>query len=207
MDKISETMLRCSTIGSNFTKDMAEARRLAVEMELNGCTGSQHGLVLLVDSVGGGHTPLVDGLDFFRRNSMVTCATVAVGDCLSAAVPVCASGWKDYRVALAGARFMVHPMQIEMSFSGSFLTCHERILEETKVCWSRQEAYIAMLAKLTGQDPFFWHTKIFGPDVDHPDGEHATCFGAEEALEWGVVDTICEDMDEAMYRLRKMWTE
>lgn len=194
--------MRCVTIGADFARDMREAQRVAVDMELNGGIGRQR-LVLLIDSGGGDHMAMAEAIAFFRRHSQIELATVVTGECSSAAVAVCAAGNKDFRLALRGTRFMVHPMRIEVSYSGSFLTYQTRTKSYMEADWRQQEAYIEMLAECSKKPTSFWRERIFGPHADtQPDGEFETVFTAEQALVWGCVDHVCDGMDEVMHYLR-----
>jgi ATP-dependent Clp protease protease subunit len=105
--------------------------------------------------------------------------TVALGTCMSAAPFLLAAGCPGHRSASENAEFMLHATSLEL---GGMLGNVEATVKATK---RRSEAMDRLLGKYTKKDYRFW-AKIGKSAVDH-------YFGAEQALEWGLIDRIWVD--------------
>jgi len=110
----------------------------------------------------------------------VTCpvTTVALGKCMSAAPMLVACGKKGHRFATENTMFMLHDATMtDMSDARPVEVATYVSLTEAMM-----ERYARLLARYTKKGVAHWR-KIFSGKAD-------TVFGVEEALDWGVIDSI-----------------
>tara|TARA_R110002167_G_scaffold93122_1_gene249792 strand:+ start:22704 stop:23273 length:570 start_codon:yes stop_codon:yes gene_type:complete len=110
------------------------------------------------------------------RTIKVPVHTTALGVCMSAAPFLVACGQKGHRYAAENTQFMMHTASLELDGQIGHASLE---LENTR---KRCERMDRLLAKYTKKDYRFW-AKFTKSSQDH-------YFGAEEALEWGIIDHI-----------------
>tara|TARA_R110002153_G_scaffold9324_1_gene38594 strand:+ start:2059 stop:2625 length:567 start_codon:yes stop_codon:yes gene_type:complete len=110
------------------------------------------------------------------RTIRVPVRTTALGVCMSAAPFLVACGQKGHRYASENVQFMLHTASLELEGQ----MAHAR--GELDNARARCERMDRLLAKYTRKDYRFW-AKFTKSSQDH-------YFGAEHALEWGIVDHI-----------------
>ena len=115
------------------------------------------------------------------RTIKVPIHTTALGMCMSAAPLLVACGKPGHRYASENCEFMMHTgsMELEGMMPNSVGT-----MEAVKVRCERMDR---LLAKYTKKDVRHWR-KFSKSNTDH-------YFGAETALEWGLIDTIWSEKD------------
>jgi len=133
-------------------------------------------LDLLVCSPGG-DVELAFGLHDLIAASPRIVRTCAVGRCQSAAPLIVACGAPGQRTTMPNTVWMLHSISLEEA-DGTL----DHV--EANVTWGRRmtETYARLLARYSARkDHRFWLRRMTGTD---------TFFGAEQALEWGLVDEI-----------------
>ncbi len=110
------------------------------------------------------------------RTVKVPVHTIALGMCMSAAPFLVACGQPGHRYASENCGFMLHTASFEAE--GPMLN----IAGTAEAIRSRCERMDRLLAKYTTKPFSFW-AKFSKSGVDH-------YFGAEQALEWGLIDHI-----------------
>ena len=115
------------------------------------------------------------------RTIRVPVRTTALGVCMSAAPFLVACGQKGHRYAAENTQFMMHTASLELDGQLGHASLE---LEHTR---KRCERMDRLLAKYTKKDYRFW-AKFTKSSRDH-------YFGAEEALEWGIIDQIWSEKD------------
>ena len=103
--------------------------------------------------------------------------TVALGKCQSAAPLLVACGKKGRRWASENCQFMMHDCSIEVA-EGS----PKYVESQVSAAKMQMGRYAELLAKYTDKSKSHW-TRIFQNKSDK-------FFTAEEALEWGLIDSI-----------------
>ena len=108
--------------------------------------------------------------------------TVALGKCMSAAPLLVACGKKGERYGTENCSFMLHDAILYPSpDSAANLTAHAKVTE------SMVRRYAELLERYTVKDARHWR-RIFASKTDR-------FFGAEQALDWGLIDTIWSEKD------------
>lgn len=122
---------------------------------------------------------MIDCIEFIKSLGLVV-STIGVGKIYSAGLGLLCCGTLGYRKVGKNARLMFH--DISDTVSGSFRTIKAEIKESEK----ERDFYISILSKYTGQ------TKKFFQDMLKRDSGIDHYFSPEQALEWGIVDSILE---------------
>ncbi len=115
------------------------------------------------------------------RTISVPVHTTALGVCMSAAPFLVACGARGSRYASENCEFMLHTASLELE--GQMAQAQGE-LEATR---RRCERMDRLLAKYTKKDYRFW-SKFTRSSTDH-------YFGAEQSLEWGIIDSIWSEKD------------
>jgi len=108
--------------------------------------------------------------------------TFGIGKIMSAATLLVACGEKGNRWCGPNTTFMVHVPW--WGSNGENLNQHNGHLEHVKKFWER---WYDLMAKYTNKPKSFWKKLCAKP--------HDAYFGAEEALEWGVIDNIWDEKE------------
>lgn len=138
---------------------------------------------VLISSTGGPLAPpisLAEHMETLRRT--VTVRTIATGFVASAAILPLVAGSKGQRYMMANASLMVHES------SHSFDKVHKTLSDWEK--WLRGRRHLqdrcwAMLARNSRKDLAFWKGL---------EGKEDLFLSPKEALSYGLVDTVLEDM-------------
>lgn len=130
---------------------------------------------LFISSYGG---TIYDALALYDIIQTLQCPvhTFAYGKCMSAAPLLLACGEPGSRWVAPHVSFMHHDWNAEMEGSGAKIAQEVKHTEELGQQWTR------LLAKHTNQDFKWWHTRGKKPADFY--------FSAEEAIDWGVADSI-----------------
>ncbi len=108
--------------------------------------------------------------------------TFGLGTVMSAAVLLIACGEKGQRWAGENTTFMIHVPSWHKEYTAQH---HHRIeVEESERLWER---WYELMGKYTKQEAKFWK-RLCDKKID-------VYFGAEQALEWGVVDNIWSEKE------------
>ncbi|GAA2067661.1 ATP-dependent Clp protease proteolytic subunit [Streptomyces albiaxialis] len=130
---------------------------------------------LYINSPGGSFTAMTAIYDTMQ---FVTCdlMTVCLGQAASAASVLLAAGAPGKRMALPGARILIHQPRVEEPMQGQTtdLEIHAREMQRTREML--EELYV----KHTGQPP-----ERVSADI-----ERDKVFGAEEAIAYGLIDRV-----------------
>lgn len=106
--------------------------------------------------------------------------TTALGFCMSAAPLLVACGQRGHRYASENCEFMLHPASLVVDGTPS------NVAGTAEAIRRRCDRMNRLLAKYTKKDLRFWRKFDKGDDV---------YFDAEQALEWGLIDTIWSEKD------------
>jgi len=101
----------------------------------------------------------------------------AIGKCMSAAPLLLACGEKSWRSAGPNTQFMLHAASIEMADSS--VKGAQAVVTATK---KKMDEYARVLALYTCKDETHWKYRLQSTDDRY--------FDAEQALEWGLIDSI-----------------
>jgi ATP-dependent Clp protease protease subunit len=142
--------------------------------------GSDEPINLYIASYGGDIDETF-ALHDVTRTIRVPVHTTALGMCMSAAPFLVACGQPGERYASENCEFMLHTASLELD--GTMLNM-EGTVEATK---RRCERMDRLLAKYTNMPYRHWQ-KFSKASTDH-------YFGAEQALEWGLIDQIWSEKD------------
>lgn len=115
------------------------------------------------------------------RTIKVPVHTTALGMCMSAAPFLVACGAPGQRYASENCEFMLHTASLELD--GTMLNM-EGTVEATKRRCERMDRLLAKYTKM----PYRHWAKFSKASTDH-------YFGAEKALEWGLIDSIWSEKD------------
>lgn len=111
------------------------------------------------------------------RTIKVPVHTVALGKCMSAAPLLVACGQKGERYASENCQFMMHDCSLDVpDGSPTYIDAH------VKAARAQMVRYAELLAKYTNKPKSHW-TRFFQMRSDK-------FFSAEEAQEWGLIDSI-----------------
>jgi len=128
----------------------------------------------------GGELDEAFALHDVTRTIKVPVHTVALGKCMSAAPLLVACGKRGERWATAHTQFMLHDVTLdELEGSPVAITAH---VEAARI---QMVKYAELLARYTSKPKSHW-TRMFAGRADR-------FFGADEALEWGMIDGIWQE--------------
>lgn len=108
--------------------------------------------------------------------------TIALGKCMSAAPMLVACGTPGSRFATENTTFMLHDAELSPAGANA-----DNILANANITKSMMDRYATLLARYSKKDKRFWK-KVFSGKVD-------MFFGAQQALEWGLIDMIWSEKD------------
>jgi len=108
--------------------------------------------------------------------------TVALGKCMSAAPLLVACGQRGHRYATENTVFMLHNSSIE-EFDGS----PQQMQLYSTVCRAQMKTYARLLGRYTKKPARHWQ-RMFDRELDR-------FFTAEQAAEWGLVDSVWSEKD------------
>ena len=132
---------------------------------LNSPGGSIHSMFSMVDAMMTTTCPII---------------TIGTGICMSAAIPILAAGKKGHRFVTPHTRFLLHQQ------SGGQVGSQSNVrvaFEESEVLHSMHKDLLRKLTKINKTTL----NKIFEQPIDH-------FFGVDEALKFGIADSIFERM-------------
>ena len=121
---------------------------------------------------------MYDALALYDIMQTVKCPihTFAYGKIMSAAPLLLAAGEPGQRWCTQHVAFMHHDWSAEMSGTGNALNANIKHNNEVNKTWTK------LLVKHSNKDNRFWQSKA------NQAGDFF--FGADEAIEWGIVDSI-----------------
>lgn len=129
----------------------------------------------------GGDIDQTFALHDVTRTIKVPVHTTALGICMSAAPFLVACGQQGERYASENCEFMLHTATLEVD--GQMLNMEGTVAATKRRC----ERMDRLLAKYTKMPYRHW-SKFTNSSIDH-------YFGAEKALEWGLIDHIWSEKD------------
>ena len=140
-------------------------------------TLSDEKVELFVSSYGGS---LDDAFALHDVTRTIRChvETVALGKCQSAAPMLVACGQKGARYATENTSFMLHDAKVSFDEDESAAN----VEAWAKTTQEAMDRYAKLLGRYSKKTPAFWRG-LFKSKADR-------FFGADEALEWGLVDAI-----------------
>lgn len=130
---------------------------------------------LFISSYGG---TIYDALALYDIMQTLTCPvhTFAYGKCMSAAPLLLAAGDSGHRWVAAHASFMHHDWASEIDGKGEYIKAEVKHSEELGRTWTR------LLADISTKDFKWWN--------DRSRRSADFFFSADEAIEWGLADSI-----------------
>ena len=143
---------------------------------------SREPIELIISSYGGDLDEAF-ALHDVTRTLKVPITTLALGKCMSAAPILVACGQRGERYATENTLFMLHDAELDVPGDST-----SNIRESVRVTEEMMARYATLLSRYTKKrDKRFW-LRIFAR-------KHDTFFGAEQALEWGIIDQIWSEKD------------
>ena len=170
-------LIYCGDVGPKLAAFLWE-HILKGGAKLGGEATTREGRRLFLNSCGGSVYDMLSIVDLFEEAYDLT--TVATGYCMSAAVPIVASGTPGKRYATWRTRFMVHPMR-DTSLSTELEPLRSEMVEFEAV----DKSYCDILARYCHHTRKWWEAKLRASSPWY--------FCAKEALIHGIIDHIVPD--------------
>jgi ATP-dependent protease ClpP protease subunit len=137
---------------------------------------AKEGRRLFLNSTGGDTYAMVSIVDLLENLENIS--IVATGSCMSAAVPILASGTKGQRYATKRTRFMIHPASAPMD---GYVEKDEMFAEAYDIS-VLHDHYAGIMEQNCKHNKAWWKAKL--------DSNHPWYFGVETAIRHGIIDKV-----------------